>query len=41
MWYIWREKDRDARSVENIERNIPDTKLFFLRTLLDWMSTMG
>ena len=41
MWCIWREKDRNARSVENIKRNILDTKLFFLRTLLDWMSTMG
>lgn len=36
MWCIWRE--RNAQSFEDIKRNIPDFKLFFLRTLLDWMS---
>ena len=36
MWCLWRE--RNNRSFEDTERTIPDLKLFFLRTLLDWLS---
>ena len=36
MWCLWRE--RNNRSFEDTERIIPDLKLYFLRTLLDWLS---
>ena len=35
MWCLWRE--RNSRCFENIERSIPELKLFFFRTLLDWL----
>ena len=35
MWCLWRE--RNSRCFEDIERSIPDLKLFFFRTLLDWL----
>ena len=34
MWCLWRE--RKSRFFEDIERSIPDLKLFFFKTLLDW-----
>ena len=34
MWSLWRE--RNSR-FEDIERSISDLKLFFFRTLLDWL----
>ena len=36
MWCIW--KERNSRCFEDIERAMPDLKLFFIRTLLDWFS---
>ena len=33
MWCIW--KERNSRCFEDIERAMPDLKLFFIRTLLD------
>ena len=38
MWCLWRE--RNSRCFEDIERFIPDLKLFFFRTLLDWLAVM-
>ena len=38
MWCLWRE--RNSRCFENNERFIPNLKLFFLRTLLDWLATL-
>ena len=38
MWCIWRE--RNSRSFEDTENSMPDLKLFFFRTLLDWLSSM-
>ena len=35
MWCLWRE--RNSRCFEDIERSIPDLKLLFFRTLLDWL----
>ena len=35
MWCFWRE--RNNRCFEDCERSIPDRKLFFFRTLLDWL----
>ena len=35
MWCLWRE--RNSRCFEDIERSILDLKLFFFRTLLDWL----
>ena len=35
MWCLWRE--RNSRCFEDIERSIPDFKLFFFRTLIDWL----
>ena len=35
MWYLWRE--RNSRCFEDIERSIPDLKLFIFRTLFDWL----
>ena len=39
MWCIWRE--RHTRSFEDLERNLLDFKMFILRTLLDWISSLG
>ena len=36
MWCIW--KERNGRCFEDIERSMPDIKLLFFRTLLDWFS---
>ena len=36
MWCIW--KERNNRCFEDSERAMPDLKLLFLRTLLDWFS---
>ena len=33
---IW--KERNSRSFEDIERSMPDLKLLFFQTLLDWFS---
>ena len=38
IWCIWREWN--SMSFEDTESSIPDLKLFFFRTLLDWLSTM-
>ena len=35
MWCLWRE--RNSSYFEDIERSISDLKLFFFRTLLDWL----
>ena len=35
MWCIW--KERNSRCCEDSERSMPDLKLFFFRTLLDWL----
>ena len=39
MWCIWWE--RNNRSFEDLERNLPELKLFFSRTLLDLMTAVG
>jgi len=39
MWCIWREKN--YRCFEDYERTVVDLKLFFFRTLSDWMSIIG
>ena len=39
MWYIWREQN--DQSFEDSERTLPDLKLFFFKTLLDWKSVVG
>ena len=36
MWCIW--KERNNRCFEDNERSMPDLKLLFFRTLLDWFS---
>ena len=36
MWCIW--KERNNRCFEDSERAMPDLKLLFIRTLLDWFS---
>ena len=36
LWCIW--KERNSRCFEDFERSIPDIKLLFFRTLLDWFS---
>ena len=36
MWCIW--KERNNRCFEDSERAMPDLKLLFLKTLLDWFS---
>ena len=35
MWHLWRK--RNDRSFEDTERTMPNLKLIFFRTLLDWM----
>ena len=35
LWYLWRE--RNSRRFEDKERSISDLKLFFIRTLMDWL----
>ena len=39
MWCIWQE--RNNRCFEDSERTIADLKLFFFKTLSDWMSIIG
>ena len=39
MWCIWREKNN--RCFEDYERTVVDLKLFFCRTLSNWMSIIG
>ena len=39
MWHIWREQN--DQSFEDSERTLPDLKLFFFKTLLDWKSVVG
>ena len=39
MWCIWRE--RNNRCFEDYERTIVGLKLFFFKTLSDWMSIIG
>jgi hypothetical protein len=36
MWIIWQE--RNACTFEGIERSVVELKLFFLRTLFEWMA---
>ena len=36
MWCI--RKERNSRCFEDIERSMPDLKVLFFRTLLDWFS---
>ena len=36
MWRIW--KERNSRCFEDNERSMPNLKLIFFRTLLDWFS---
>ena len=38
LWFLWRE--RNKRCFEDNERFIPDLKLFFFRTLLNWWAAM-
>ena len=38
IWCLWRE--RKSRCFENNERSIPNLKLFFFRTVLDWLATL-
>ena len=34
MWCLWKERNS---CFEDIERSIPGLKLFFFKTLLDWL----
>ena len=36
MWCIW--KERNSRCFEDIEHSMPNIKLLFFKTLLDWFS---
>ena len=38
MWCLWRE--RNSRCFEDNERSISDLKLFFFRTLVDWLCAL-
>ena len=38
VWCLWREKS--SRCFEDNERSISDLKLFFFRTLVDWLSAL-
>ena len=35
LWCIWKERNR--RCFEDSERSLPDIKLLFFKTLLDWL----
>ena len=37
MWCIWQERS----NFEHLERLVSDLKLFFLKTLLDWVIVLG
>ena len=39
MWSLWRE--RNAKSFEGCEKNIHDSKKFFLYTLMEWAVALG
>ena len=39
MWCIWQE--RNNQHFEDLERSVSDLKLFFLKTLLDWVTVLG
>ena len=39
MWCIWQE--RNNRRFEDLERSVSDLRLFFLKTLLDWVAVLG
>ena len=39
LWCLWRE--RNSRCFEDNERFIPDLKLFFFGTLMDWLAALG
>ena len=39
MWCIWRE--RNNRHFKDLERSVSDLKLFFFKTLLDWVTMLG
>ena len=39
LWCIW--KERNSRCFEDSERSLPDIKLLFFRSLLDWFSLCG
>ena len=39
MWCIWRE--RNNRRFGDLERSISNLKLFFLKTLLNWVAVLG
>ena len=38
LWCIWRK--RNSRYFEDKERSISDLKLFFFRTLMDWLAAL-
>ena len=38
LWCLWRE--RNSRCFEDKERSISDLKLFFFRTLMDWLAAL-
>ena len=38
MWCLWRERNNGC--FEDNERSIPDLKLFFFKTLLNWLAAM-
>ena len=40
MWCLWIWRQRNSRCFEENERSIADLKLFFFRTLLDWLAAM-
>jgi hypothetical protein len=39
LWCLWRE--RNARLFDDSERHLPELKLFFFHTLLDWVVGSG
>jgi hypothetical protein len=39
LWCLWRE--RNARTFEGCEKSSQDLKLFFFRTLLEWVNVVG
>ena len=38
LWCLWRE--RNSRCFEHKERSISDLKLFFFRTIMDWLAAL-